>query len=75
MFHTNAGAGLACASCHPGGGEDGRAWLFAGLGTRRTQLFNMGIRDRTPLHCKQQDSKTFPSRKTVVSRSERQGQY
>ncbi len=50
LFHTNAGAGLACASCHPGGGDDGRAWDFAELGPRRTQLFNMGIRDTLPLH-------------------------
>jgi hypothetical protein len=50
LFHLNAGAGLACASCHPGGGDDGRAWAFKELGPRRTQLFNMGIRDTLPLH-------------------------
>lgn len=50
LFHTNAGAGLACASCHPGGIDDGRTWSFVGLGPRRTQLFNMGIRDTEPLH-------------------------
>jgi hypothetical protein len=50
LFHLNAGGGLACASCHPGGGDDGHTWSFAGIGARRTQLFNMGIRDTTPLH-------------------------
>jgi cytochrome c553 len=50
LFHLNAGAGLACASCHPGGGDDGRAWNFAELGARRTQLFNMGIGKTLPLH-------------------------
>jgi hypothetical protein len=50
LFHMNAGGGLACASCHPGGGDDGHTWRFTGIGARRTQLFNMGIRDTAPLH-------------------------
>jgi hypothetical protein len=50
LFHTNAGAGLACASCHPVGGDDGRTWQFSDVGARRTQLFNMGIMDTLPLH-------------------------
>jgi cytochrome c553 len=50
LFHINAGAGLACASCHPGGGDDGRTWQFKEEGPRRTQLFNMGIRNTLPLH-------------------------
>jgi hypothetical protein len=50
LFHANAGGGLACASCHPGGGDDGHTWRFEGVGARRTQLFNMGIRDTLPLH-------------------------
>ena len=37
IFHANAGGGLACASCHPEGGEDGRVWNFACMGARRTQ--------------------------------------
>lgn len=49
-FHVNAGGGLSCASCHPGGGDDGRTWNFVGIGPRRTQLFNMGIKDTLPLH-------------------------
>lgn len=50
IFHANAGGGLACASCHPGGGDDGRTWNFKNLGPRRTQLFTMGIRGTEPLH-------------------------
>jgi len=50
LFHANAGGGLACASCHPGGGDDGRTWHFKNLGPRRTQLFTMGIRGTEPLH-------------------------
>lgn len=50
LFHANAGGGLACASCHPQGADDGHTWNFAGLGPRRTQLFNMGITDTLPLH-------------------------
>lgn len=36
IFHTNAGGNVACASCHPEGGEDGHVWRFADLGPRRT---------------------------------------
>jgi len=50
LFHQDAGAGLACASCHPAGGDDGHTWVFDTVGKRRTQLFNMGIRDTVPLH-------------------------
>jgi hypothetical protein len=50
LFHMDAGRGISCASCHPGGGDDGRTWLFSGLGPRRTQLFNMGIKGTEPLH-------------------------
>jgi len=50
LFHANAGGGLACASCHPGGGDDGRTWHFKNLGPRRTQLFTMGIKGTEPLH-------------------------
>jgi mono/diheme cytochrome c family protein len=36
IFHANAGGNVACASCHPEGGEDGHVWRFADLGPRRT---------------------------------------
>jgi mono/diheme cytochrome c family protein len=39
VFHSaaNSNTGIACASCHPEGGDDGHVWTFAGLGLRRTQ--------------------------------------
>jgi mono/diheme cytochrome c family protein len=50
IFHANAGGGLACASCHPEGGEDGRVWTFACLGARRTQSIRGGISGTAPFH-------------------------
>ena len=50
VFHVNAGAGLACASCHPEGGEDGRVWNFACAGARRTQSIRGGISPTAPFH-------------------------
>jgi hypothetical protein len=50
IFHVNAGGGLACASCHPEGGEDGRVWNFSCLGQRRTQSIRGGISATAPFH-------------------------
>jgi cytochrome c553 len=50
IFHSTAGALLACASCHPEGGEDGHVWTFAGLGARRTQSLRGGISGSAPFH-------------------------
>jgi len=50
LFHRDAGGGIACASCHPEGGEDGRTWRFSGSGERRTQALNVGLRDTAPFH-------------------------
>jgi hypothetical protein len=50
IFHVNAGGGLACASCHPEGGEDGRVWNFACAGARRTQSIRGGISATAPFH-------------------------
>ncbi|HET6283952.1 MAG TPA: cytochrome c, partial [Polyangia bacterium] len=50
VFHTNAGGGVACASCHPEGGEDGRVWKFACIGARRTQSMRGGIVGTEPFH-------------------------
>jgi len=50
IFHVNAGGGLACASCHPEGGEDGRVWNFACMGARRTQSIRGGISPTAPFH-------------------------
>jgi hypothetical protein len=50
LFHMNAGGGLACASCHPEGGEDGRTWNFACQGQRRTQSIRGKISGTAPFH-------------------------
>jgi mono/diheme cytochrome c family protein len=50
LFHVNAGGGIACASCHPEGGEDGRVWNFACLGARRTQSLRGGLSGTEPFH-------------------------
>jgi hypothetical protein len=50
LFHRDAGGGIACASCHPEGGEDGRTWRFSGSGERRTQALHVGLRDTAPFH-------------------------
>jgi hypothetical protein len=50
IFHRDAGAGIACASCHPEGSEDGHVWQFSGIGLRRTQALNVGLRGTAPFH-------------------------
>ncbi|MEM6992903.1 MAG: c-type cytochrome [Myxococcota bacterium] len=50
LFHKDAGFGLACVSCHPEGGDDGRVWSFAELGPRRTQPLNVGLEGTEPYH-------------------------
>jgi hypothetical protein len=50
LFHVNAGGGLACASCHPEGGEDGRVWKFTCMGDRRTQSIRGKISGTAPFH-------------------------
>jgi mono/diheme cytochrome c family protein len=50
LFHLATTAGIACASCHPEGREDGQVWNFAQLGTRRTQSLAGGIGGTEPFH-------------------------
>jgi mono/diheme cytochrome c family protein len=50
IFHTATANQIACASCHPEGGEDGRTWMFQNFGTRRTQSLRGGITDTAPFH-------------------------
>ncbi len=50
VFHANAGGGVACASCHPEGGEDARVWRFAKIGARRTQSLRGGVLETAPFH-------------------------
>jgi Cytochrome c len=50
LFHLGTLGGLACASCHPEGHEDGQVWNFTDLGPRRTQSIGGGIRGTEPFH-------------------------
>jgi mono/diheme cytochrome c family protein len=50
LFHSATSTQIACVSCHPEGGEDGRIWQFQSLGPRRTQSLRGGIMDTAPFH-------------------------
>jgi mono/diheme cytochrome c family protein len=49
LFNSVSVANVACASCHPEGGDDGRVWSFD-IGLRRTMPLRGGIRGTEPLH-------------------------
>jgi hypothetical protein len=49
LFHRAPHFALACASCHPEGGDDGVVWQFP-EGTRRTQYLAGGVGDTLPFH-------------------------
>jgi len=50
IFHLGTSGGVACASCHPEGREDGHVWQFAAIGPRRTQSIGGGILGTEPFH-------------------------
>lgn len=52
LFHraTTPQIGMACASCHPEGHEDGFVWQFDTVGPRRTQSLAGGVLATAPLH-------------------------
>ncbi|HVR21565.1 MAG TPA: c-type cytochrome, partial [Polyangiaceae bacterium] len=50
LFHRDSGGGIACATCHAEGAEDGNVWRFDGLGERRTQALNVGLDGTAPFH-------------------------
>lgn len=50
LFHMDAGGGVACASCHPEGGDDGHVWHFEELGPRRSQTIHSGLLGSEPFH-------------------------
>lgn len=50
VFHGQTRIGLACASCHPEGRDDGLVWNFAQFGARRTQNLSGHILERAPYH-------------------------
>ncbi|MBX7191846.1 MAG: cytochrome-c peroxidase [Sandaracinaceae bacterium] len=49
VFHAATGGHIACASCHPEGGEDGHVWRFSGLGPRRTPALH-DVAGTAPFH-------------------------
>jgi hypothetical protein len=49
-FHRGTVRGLACASCHPEGGDDGHVWNFGSAGVRRTQALGGGVLASAPFH-------------------------
>lgn len=54
MFHNLSGqetlSGLACASCHPEGRDDGHVWNFGEDGIRRTQSLAGTLKGTEPFH-------------------------
>jgi mono/diheme cytochrome c family protein len=49
LFHRMTQTGLACASCHPEAGDDGRVWLLP-EGPRRTPSLRGGLSGTAPFH-------------------------
>lgn len=50
VFHSNSGVGVACASCHPDGRDDGHAWRSLELGPRRTPSLLGTLAGTAPYH-------------------------
>lgn len=52
LFHSNSGGFLACASCHPEGGDDGHVWKFANgaVVSRRTPSLRGTVSGTAPYH-------------------------
>jgi cytochrome c553 len=49
VFHASAGATIACASCHPEGGDDGHTWLLDSE-RRRTPSLRGTLAGTAPYH-------------------------
>jgi hypothetical protein len=49
VFHTQAGAQIACASCHPEGGDDGHTWILD-QAPRRTPSLRGTLAGTAPYH-------------------------
>ncbi len=50
IFHSDTGAGVACASCHAEGGDDGLVWSFTAQGRRRTPSLKGTLSGTAPYH-------------------------
>jgi cytochrome c553 len=59
VFHAQASAMIACASCHPEGGDDGHVWNFNGQ-LRRTPSLRGTIAGTAPYHWEGEE-KDFPA--------------
>ncbi|MGE0787375.1 MAG: cytochrome-c peroxidase [Sandaracinaceae bacterium] len=60
LFHSATPEGVACASCHPEGLDDGHVWIIPGHGPRRTQPLTGGVLRTAPFHWSG-DLQTFDS--------------
>ena len=49
VFHAQAGGGIACASCHPEGGDDGHVWTLDDQ-PRRTPSLRGTVAGTSPYH-------------------------
>jgi mono/diheme cytochrome c family protein len=49
IFHAATARGIACASCHPEGGDDGHVWNIASFGRRRTPALH-SLEGTAPFH-------------------------
>lgn len=49
LFHAPTANAIACASCHPEGGEDGHVWSLS-EGLRRTPTLRGGLKGTEPFH-------------------------
>ncbi|MFK7987691.1 MAG: c-type cytochrome [Sandaracinaceae bacterium] len=49
IFHLDTGGAVACASCHPGGGDDGHVWAFGAVSPVRTTPLE-GVVGMAPYH-------------------------
>jgi mono/diheme cytochrome c family protein len=67
VFHLDTGGAIACASCHPGGGDDGHVWEFAALQPIRT-LPLQGAVGLAPYH----RAGTEPSFETLMASLQQQ---
>lgn len=50
LFHESPNGTVSCASCHPGGLEDGHVWMLDGGEPRRTPPLAGGISGTAPFH-------------------------
>jgi hypothetical protein len=73
IFHRSTQLGIACASCHPEGGDDGHTWLFSD-GPRRTQSLRGGILATAPFHWSG-DVKDMNDLATVVFKGRMRGPF